>query len=71
LLSDIKIPEVISLRGWIKQVRFGYPKDPLSDVRATRGSITKAVSSPQVDHERLHQRPVRMIEMTVQHEFEL
>ena len=41
MLSDIEVPEMITLRVWIRQVRFGYPKDPLFDVRASRGSIAK------------------------------
>ena len=41
MLSDIKVPEVISLRVWIRQVRLGYPKDPLLNIFAARGSVAK------------------------------
>jgi len=41
LLSDIKVPEVISLRVGIRQVRFGYPKNPFADVSAAVSCVAK------------------------------
>ncbi|HKG80635.1 MAG TPA: hypothetical protein VKA78_14470 [Pyrinomonadaceae bacterium] len=62
---------MISLRVWIRQVRFGYPKDPLTQIRAASGSITKllpvlkpAASDYVVDGCKC---PLGMIQMTVQH----
>ena len=67
----MKVPEVISLRVWIIQVRFGNPKDPLSDILAIRGSIAKLLpvieptaSDYVVDCSKC---PLKMIQMTVQH----
>src|ERR1041385_661798 len=71
LLSDIYIPEVISLCVWIGQVRFGHSKNPLADVRARRGDITQffpVIEPTTSDHvvDR-GERPVGMIQVTVQH----
>ena len=71
LLSDIKIPEVISLCVWIRQVRFDYSKDPLTNIRAGRGDIGQffpvinpAASDYVVD---CGEGPVRVIQMPMQH----
>ena len=75
MLSDIKVPEVISLRVWIRQVRFGYPKNPLPDIRAARGSIAKLlpVIKPTASDYVVDCRkcPLRMIQTTVQHALEI
>jgi hypothetical protein len=65
------VPEVISLRVWIGQVRFGHPKDPLADIHPAGRSVAKlfpiikpTTSDYVVDGCKC---PLRMIQMTVQH----
>ena len=71
MLSDMKVPEVISLRVWIRQVRLGDPKDPLLNVFAGRRCVAKLLpvikppaSNYVVDRCKC---PFRMVQMTVQH----
>ena len=71
LSSDIKVPEVIALRVWIRQVGSGYPKDTLANVRAACCSIAQlfpviklTASDYVVDCGKC---PVRMIQMSMQH----
>ena len=56
LLSNIKVPEVIPLRVRIRQVGFGYSKNPLSG--SPRGSRPhrEAASSHPADRERSRRR---------------
>jgi len=71
LLSDIKIPEVISLCVRIRQVRFGHSKNTLLDVRATRGCIAKffPVTKPAASNHVVYcsKGPLIMVQVTVQH----
>src|SRR5829696_1849716 len=71
LLSDIKVPEVISLRVWIGQVRLGYPKNTLLNVFAVRRCVAKLlpVIKPPASNYVVDccKCPLRMIQMTVQH----
>lgn len=75
LLSDIKVPEVISLRVWIGQVRFRNPKDPLLNIKALRSSVAQLlpIIKPTARDYVVDCRkcPLRMIQMTVQHAFGL
>ena len=70
LLSDINVPEVISLRVRIRQMRLGNPKNPLLDVFAARSHIAKLLpiikptaSDYVIDSGKC---PLRMIQMTMQ-----
>ncbi|HEX3251038.1 MAG TPA: hypothetical protein VHS05_16510 [Pyrinomonadaceae bacterium] len=66
---------MIALRVWIRQVRFGDSKDPLSDVTAAGSDIAKlfpVVKSSASDHVIDRGKcPVRMIQMTMQHALEV
>ena len=62
---------MIALRIRISQVRLGHAKDPLSELRESRGSVAKllpvvepAAGDAIVD---CRKRPVRMVQVTVQH----
>lgn len=71
MLSDIKVPKVISLRVWIRQVGFGHSQNSFLDVGPVRGRIAKllpVIKPTASDHVvDCGKCPVGMIQMTVQH----